>query len=269
MKRLLLSLVFVFLSWGVLAAPQQIYVGPADIPVPTWATPADFGDGVPFCRGHYTSNRYEANGAGWFTDYPGADINFLVRLGELTTIRPGKPVVVPLDSPLLFNCPLLYMSDVGTLKLKDTEIRNLRAYLRKGGFLWVDDFWGTRAWVQWIEEIRQVLPDSPLLAIGNDHPVFHQQYDLPGIWQMPTTGLWYMRDDGTMQTSERGDDSLTPHVRGLTDNRGRLVVLMTHNSDIADGWEAAEQAENRDYFRAFSARAYGLGVNVVLYLLTH
>lgn len=256
-------------SWGALAAPQQIYVGPADIPTPTWATDKDFGDGVPFCRGYYTSVRYEANGGGWYTDYPGADINLLVRLGETTTIRPGKPVVVRLDSPLLLNCPLLYMSDVGTAHFSSAEVEGLRTYLLKGGFLWVDDFWGSEAWAQWVREIRRVLPDGPLLALGNDHPIFYQQYSLPGIWQQPTTGLWYLQDDGSQMTSERGDDSLTPHVRGLTDGKGHLVVLMTHNTDIAEGWEAAERAENVDYFRQFSYRSYALGINIVLYLLSH
>lgn len=267
MKRwLVCSLLWLVFSWPLTA--QQVYVGPADVPRPTWATPSDFGEGIPFCRGYYTSIRYEANGAGWYTDYPGADINFLVRLGEQTTARPGKAVVVRLDSPLLMNCPMLFMSDVGTIGLTGAEIRNLRAYLSKGGFLWVDDSWGSKAWSHWMMQIRRVLPEGPLLAIDADHPVFHQQYDLPGIWQQPTTGLWYLRDDGSQMTSERGDDSLLPVIRGLTDNRGRLVVLITHNTDIAEGWEAAELAENRDFFRQFSARSYALGVNIVLYLLS-
>lgn len=252
-------------------AQDRIYVGPTDIPNPTWATATDFDDGVPFCRGYYTSTRYEANGGGWNTDYPGADINFLVRLRELTSVRAGKPVVVRLDSPLLFNCPLLYMSDVGTMGLSESEALGLRTYLRKGGLLWVDDFWGTEAWDQWMREIRKVLPTEALIAIPATHPVFHQQYNLPGgIWQMPTTGIWpYLDEDGNHTTSERGADSATPHMRALLDAEGRVVVLITHNTDIADGWEAAEQAENIEYFGEFSHRSYALGVNVLLYLLTH
>lgn len=247
----------------------QIYVGPTDLTTPLWATPASFSaDKVPFCRGYYTRNRYEANGSGWNTDYPGVDINLLVRMGELTNIKTGAHVVVRLNSPLLSNCSILFMSDVGTIDLSLSEIEGLRAYLLKGGFLWVDDFWGSLAWNQWIYAIRRVLPNAPIFTMNKDHPIFHQQFDVPGIWQMPTTGLWVF-EDGTMQTSERGDDSLIPYMRGMLDSHGRLIVVMTFNTDIADGLEAAEWDENYEYFYEFSHRAYSLAINIFIYALTH
>ena len=248
----------------------QIYVGPTDVNVPVWATATSFNAvEVPFCRGYYTSVRYEANGAGWHTDYPGADINLLVRVGELTTIRPGKAVVLRMDSPLLVQCPLLYMSDVGTMSLSYAEAAGLRGYLLRGGFLWVDDFWGSDAWDQWVRTIRLVLPEAQIITIDPSHPIFHQQYDLDGIWQMPTTGLWAMDEHGVMITSERDDDSITPHMRGMLDPRGGLVVVMTVNTDIAEGWEAAELNDNVDFFHTFSHKSYALGINVLLYALTH
>ena len=210
----------------------------------------------------------EANGSGYWTDMPGADINFLIRLAELTNIRTGKPVVVRLDSPLLLRCPVLYMSDVGTIALTDAEVLGLRTYLLKGGFLWVDDFWGPAAWEQWVREIRKVLPTQHMRPIPNEHPVFHAVYSLKGgIWQMPTTGIWMW---GTERiTSERGDDSVAPEIHGLFDLDGQLLVLMTFNTDVADGWEAAEQDQNIEYFAAFSHKSYALGVNVWTYALTH
>lgn len=247
-----------------------LYVGPTDLDMPEWAVAESFNASeVPFCRGYYTSIRYEANGAGYYTDYPGADINFLVRLGEITAVRPGKHVVVRLNSPLLLNCPLLFMEDVGTMGLSIAEVVGLRNYLLKGGLLWVDDFWGSDAWEQWNRTIRIVLPEGHMFDIPLDHPIFHMQYDIDGIWQQPTTSYFgFLNPDGTHVTSERGDDSIQPYMRGILDPSGRLVVLMTVNTDIAEGWEAAELAENADFFREFSHRSYALGINIMLYTLT-
>ena len=101
----------------------------------------------------YSSQWREAGGQGWSTDYPDADINFSIRFAELTKTRVSKqPSGVPnhfvtrLTDPWLTRCPFLLGSDVGTMALRDDEVAALRDYLLKGGFLWVDDFWGSRAW---------------------------------------------------------------------------------------------------------------------------
>jgi len=291
------SLAFVVaLALAVVAAAfgQQLYVGPTHDLSPRWATAADFDGSILFCRGYYASDREEPNGAGWWTDYPGADNNFLVRLSELTEVRVRFDrqripfyVVLKLDDPLLFKCPILRLEDVGTLRLGDAEIRTLRAYLQKGGFVWADDFWGSEAWAQWEEEIRRVLPriDYDLVDLGPDHPIFHQLYDLPhGIWQQPSVGLWQRHvcpdpesgDEGgcyAVNTSERGADSATPHLRALVDrDTGRIPVVMTFNTDIADGWEDWMDRQGPQavrYSDEFSARSYALGVNIYLYALTH
>ena len=132
---------------------------------PKWIARDDYDGRYNFCRGFYSSNRPEAGGQGWRTDYPGADNNFSVRLGELSFVKvkmktDGQPdnVVVRLTDPLLYRCPFLYMEDVGTALFSDEEVAALRGYLLKGGFLEVDDFWGTAAWEQWAREIGRVLP---------------------------------------------------------------------------------------------------------------
>jgi hypothetical protein len=240
---------------------------------PKWAKPSDFDGRFNYCRGYYSSNRREAGGSGWNTDYPGADNNFSVRLAELSLVRiklepDGQPdyVVVRLDDPLLTRCAMLFMEDTGTVHFTEDEVQGLRNYLLKGGFLTADDFWGTEAWEQWAEEIGRVLPPGqyPIFDIPPDHPIMHTLYDVKEIEQVSAIQFWY-RSGG--QVSERGADSPHPDFRGIADERGRLMVVMTHNTDIPDTWE--REGENREYFEKFSPNGYAIGVNVVLYGLTH
>ena len=127
---------------------------------PKWVKEADFDGSFLYCRGFYNSATFEAGGQGWSTDYPGADNNFSVRLAELTRIhvklneeRAPNYGVVSLTDPLLYKCPVLFMEDVGTLEFSEAEVHALRAYFLKGGFLWVDDYWGDAADEQWTHEI--------------------------------------------------------------------------------------------------------------------
>jgi len=240
---------------------------------PRWAKPSDFDGQFNYCRVYYDSNRREAGGSGWNTDYPGADNNFSVRIAELTLLRvklgsDGQPdyVVVRLDDPLLFRCPMLFIEDSGTARFTEDEVRGLRNYLLKGGFMTVDDFWGTAAWEQWAEEIGRVLPPDqyPIFDIPHDHAIMHTLYDVKEVEQVSAIQFWYRSGGGV---SERGSDSPHPNVRGIADEKGRLMVIMTHNTDIPDTWE--REGENREYFDKFSPNGYAHGVNVVLYGLTH
>jgi uncharacterized protein DUF4159 len=240
---------------------------------PKYATRESFDGGFNFCRLMYESDRREEGGQGWTTDYPGADINLSIRLSELTKItvsraRNGEPnhVVVPIMDPLLFKCPFLMIEDVGTVRFSDQEVRQLRAYFDKGGFMWADDFWGTWAWEQWEEEIGRVLPpgEFPIVEIPMDHPMFRTLYTVTTVPQVANIGFWRRSGGGT---SERGSDSAHPNVRGISDRDGRLMVLMTHNTDIADTWE--REGENQDYFFLFSPEGYAVAVNVLIYSMTH
>jgi hypothetical protein len=254
---------------------QRIWVGGGGFSrtPPKWATARDFDGSFLYCRGHYTSVRREYGGQGWSTDYPGADNNFSVRLAELTRVpvrlnedRQPNTVVVSLADASLFRCPLLFMEDVGTLEFSDAEVENLRAYFEKGGFLWVDDYWGTRAWAQWATQIDRVLPaaDYPIVDLPLDHPVMHALYEVTSLLQVSSIQFWRMSGG---EVSERGSDSVPVHYRGIQDARGRMMVLMTHNTDVADTWE--REGENQEYFDRFSPAGYAFGVNVVLYALTH
>lgn len=240
---------------------------------PKWAKPADFNGSFLYCRGYFEQVRGEAGGTGWWTDYPNADHNFSVRLAELTRVyvkdwnTTPNFVVVSLEDPLLYRCPILFMEDVGTVQFSETEVRNLREFFLKGGFLWVDDFWGTPAWTYWSREISRVLSPSeyPIFDIPLDHPIMHSLYDVKEFPQIPSINFW--SNQSYHQTSERGTDSAVVHFRGIQDSHSRLMVLMTHNTDIADAWE--REGENHQYFDLFSPRGYAVGVNVVVYAMTH
>lgn len=274
-RRLLVVAGLAVLTFGSLAYAQRIFVGGGGGSRfrPRFAAEADFDGSFLYCRGFYRSVRGEMGGQGWGTDYPGADNNFSIRLAELTRVpvkwdpnRQPVHVVVRLTDPLMYRCPLIFMEDVGTIRFSDAEVVNLRSYLLKGGFLWVDDFWGSPAWAWWSSEFSRVLPpgEYPVVDIPISHPIMHSVYDVKDFLQVSSINFW-SRSGG--QVSERGADSAEVHYRGVEDSRGRLMVLMTHNTDVSDTWE--REGENDEYFNLFSPRGYAIGVNVIVYALTH
>ena len=234
---------------------------------------ASFDGGFTFCRVMYSSNRREAGGQGWSTDYPDADINLSIRFAELTKTRvsvqpSGVPnhFVVRLTDPWLSRCPFVLGSDVGTMSLTDDEVTALHHYLVKGGFLWVDDFWGPLAWDQFEHEMGRVLPPGtyPLRDIGAEHPVYRTMFPVSDLPQIPSIQFW--RGSGGA-TSERGSDSADTHLRGITDPQGRLMVIATHNTDISDAWE--REGEDPEYFYQYSPNGYAVAMNILLYAMSH
>jgi hypothetical protein len=220
----------------------------------------------------YTSNRREAGGQGWSTDYPDAERNFSKRLAELTKMRVSKDpsgeaeyIVVHLTDADMMQCAYISMEDAGTAQLTDAEVVALRTYLLKGGFLWVDDFWGSYAWDVWESEIRKVFPatDFPIVDLSSSHPIFHTLFDLTGVPQIPGIGTWL----SGRGTSERGADSAVVHSRAIADAQGRVMVFMTHNTDVSDSWE--REGEDPGYFYKFSIDGYRVAVNVLIYAMTH
>jgi hypothetical protein len=210
-------------------------------------------------------------GGGWRTDIQG-EMNLSIRFSELTKTRVSmgrdrrpNTWVVRLTDAALFNCPYTVASDVGTMGLNDIEAERLRLYLLKGGFLWVDDFWGPDAWDFWVDEISRVLPPSeyPIADVPETDAIFSSQYTMKALPQIPRMPFWV----STGRTSELGQESAETHFRAIRDKAGRIMVMMTHNNDIADSWE--REGENPAYFAAFGPSGYALGVNVLLYAMTH
>jgi hypothetical protein len=239
------------------------------------ATPDAFDGTFNFCRVMYRNQGFGGGrgGGGWSTDYPRADMNLSIRLSELTKTRvsldsTGTPnhLVVRLTDDELFQCPFILMAAVGNAYFDELEAARLRAYLLKGGFLWVDDFWGSQAWDNWEQQITNVLPppEFSIVDIPNDHAMYRTQFQLSGVPQIPAINFWFRSGGGT---SERGADSAEVHARSISDPQGRIMVLMTHNTDISDSWE--REGEDPSYFRHFSVGGYALAINVLLYTMSH
>jgi hypothetical protein len=271
--RAVVSLALVIGLAGAAAAQfGRFGFGPRGVP-PRFPTKDTFGLGFNFCRGIYQSVRREAGGQGWSTDYPDAELNFSIRLSELTKTRvklspEGKPdhVTVRLTDDELFQCPYLHLEDVGTMGLRPQEVEALRAYLLKGGFIWVDDFWGSLAWDDWVEQISRVLPppEYTIQDVQIDHPIFRSQFEVKEFPQIPSIQMWR---GNPYSTSERGEDSAFPEAKAISDRHGNVMVMMTHNTDISDAWE--REGEDPRYFYQFSPHGYAVGINVILYAMTH
>jgi hypothetical protein len=267
----------VLLAGALVCYAQQIWSGGYGYTPPRFPTATSFTGSFNFCRLMFNSNRREKSG--WGTDYPGADLNFSTRLAELTKTDvkmgrgngedeiPDAVVVRPTDDAL-FQCPFILMEDAGTVRFNDLEAVRLRQYLLKGGFLLVSDYHGTYAKAQFDEEIGRILPPSkyPVVDLTPPGPtIWNTMFHLQELPQMASIQTWRRTRGGTIE--RWNDDRSGPTARGITDARGRLMVVMLHNTDIPDGWE--REGEDPEYFFHFSPDAYAVGIDVVLYALTH
>jgi hypothetical protein len=222
------------------------------MPKPPQFTCPEFGGGRFFPQ----------QGWGWATDYPGGDCKFMGGVHRLTQIRvhPNPNVVAIMDDEL-FEYPYVYAVEVGGMYLTDEEAVRLREYLLRGGFLHVDDFWGLREKANFVEQIRKVFPDRSLVPIPLDHEVFHTFFDIDSIVQVPNRGGGCSGGP----TWERYDDTL-PQILGISDDTGRLMVVVTYNSDLGDAWEYMDLP---CYPEAYSGAAYRMGLNFMIYSMTH
>jgi hypothetical protein len=237
------------------------------------AAPEDFDGTFQFCRVVFRP-AMNGDGGNWSVDYPRADENLSIRMSELTKTPVGfdanaapKHVLVSFTEPAaLSHCPFIMMTEVGSLDLDDQEAANLRDYLLRGGFLWADDFWGERAWALFEAQMHRVLPSGayPIVDLPIDHPIFHSQMVVTHVPQIPSINFW---GGPGGPTSERGADSAVPHARAILDAHQRVMVFITHNTDVGDSFE--REGDSRAYFVEFSVPGYALGVNVLLYALTH
>jgi len=197
----------------------------------------------------------------WTQDYPRADRHFaaavrrLTRLHARSTEQPSNPD----DLDDFFNWPWLAAGEMGDWKLTSAQANTLREYLLRGGFLMLDDFWGKAEWDRFMETMREIVPDRPIVDIENPDAVFHIVYDLDNRYQI--MGQWAMM--GGMADRWIGS---VPGWRGIYDEKGRLMVVITYNNDVGDSWEYADDPV---YPEKYSALGIRLGVNDVIYALTH
>jgi uncharacterized protein DUF4159 len=237
---------------------------------PRFAIAEDFDGSFQFCRVVFREIQ-GGDGGNWSVDWPRADENLSIRLSELTKTPVSmdergtpKPLLVKLDDPVFFRCPFIMMTEVGNIYLDEMESKNLREYLQKGGFLWVDDFWGEYAWQIWESQIRKVLPTGPypFVDLPIEHPIFRSMFTITRFPQIPSIGAW----GGRFGTSERVD-SKVPHARALVDERQRIMVLITHNTDFGDSFE--RETDDSRYFVEMSVPGYAFGINALIYSMTH
>ncbi len=245
------------------------------IETPTWTNPKGFEKDVfTFVRIRYGTGgrgrRFHPYGRRrWATDFPDADLNISYRLQQMTSMKvdpSGR--VLQITDPELFRYPFIYISEPGDLRFTDEEVPILRKYLLNGGFLMVDDFWGEDEWDNFYREIKRVFPEREPFDIPRDHPLFHCVFDIPPDLnlQLPNVGLG--TDSQFHGITWERPDAKEAHIRGIQDDKGRLMVVACHNTDNGDGWE--REGENEYYFREFAEKkAYPLGINIIFYAMTH
>ncbi len=241
--------------------------------VPEWAVEEAFQHDVfTFARIKYTSHDHGGYGwsprrGRWAIDYPDAELNLAYRLQQMTSLKVNPDsAVVSLAEDDLAGYPFLYMVEPGRLVFSEPEVEALRAYLLNGGFLMVDDFWGEDEWENFAHEIGRVFPDREIVDLPLEHPVFHIVFDLKEKPQVPSLGH-ALRYQGTGITWER-EDAKQVNYRAIFDDKGRMMAMICHNTDLGDGWE--QEGDSEWYFREFAEKkAYPMAINIIFYALTH
>jgi hypothetical protein len=240
----------------------------------TFPLPRDFQDKAEwaFARLMYPPAAYGRRGWGrfggdwtqgrssWTTDYPRSDRHFSEAMRRLTRIH-SRSVEQPvnLDEGDQYDWPFLYAVEVGHWQLTDAQAKAMREFLDRGGFFMCDDFHGVQEWAIFEDSMRRVFPDRPIVDIENADAIFHTIYDLDERYQVPGWSPW-----SRGMTSEFG--GVVPRWRGIYDDKGRLVVAICHNMDLGDSWE---HADNPEYPEKFSALGIRIGINYVVYSMTH
>jgi hypothetical protein len=211
-------------------------------------------------RGRFGGN-WKLGRSSWTTDYTSADRHVSVALRRLTRIH-VRSVEQPVDlddGDDVMDYPWLYAVEVGHWQLTDSQVKQMREYLDRGGFFMCDDFHGTAEWEVFVQSMQRVFPDRPIVDIPNDDQIFHVIYDLNHRYQVP--GAQYLRSGRTYE-----QDGYDAHWRGIYDDHGRLMVAICHNMDLGDAWEWADWPQ---YDEKFSALAFRIVANYVVYSMTH
>ncbi len=235
--------------------------------VPTWEVDK------PFSKDMFTFVRikYDSRGVGgWFIDYRDSELNFSLRLQQVTSMKVNpEPIVLELSDPQLFDYPFIYIIEPGSLEFRQEEVVALRRYLLNGGFLMVDDFWGDQEYRNFYQQIKRVFPDREPAEVPLEHEIFHCVYDLKEKPQLPNIGQARQgRASGVTWEYRYDSDTSVPHYRAIRDDANRIMVFICHNTDLGDGWE--EEGVDPWYFEEFSVKkAYPLGINIVTYAMTH
>ena len=212
-------------------------------------------------RGRRGAYGYYGGGT-WTTDYPEADNNFIVGLREWAgtnlKIAP-RPEALEIMDDRIFDYPILYAVEPGFMELSTEQGARLREYLMRGGFLFLDDFWGEYEWENVQEQFRKIVPEYEIKDLPLNHPIFHSYLDVEEVVQVPNI---YNAQRGI--TSEKG--GIVPHYMGVENKNGRLVAFVARNCDLGDAWE---WINDPSYPVKYGLPAYKVGINVVIYAMSH
>jgi hypothetical protein len=196
----------------------------------------------------------------WPTDYPKADRQFVQGVRRLTRVHTrSKEEIVNLDDDSIYRTPWIYAVEVGHWGLTDAQCARLREYLLRGGFLMVDDFHGSQEWAVFMATLNKVFPDRTVANIEDGDPIFHVLYDLGERYQVPGIQYWF-----THHIYEK--DGYEPEWKAIYDDRGRVMVAICHNMDLGDAWEWADHPA---YPERYASLAYRVGINYIIYSMTH
>ena len=201
-------------------------------------------------------------GSGPYTDYPEADNNFIVGLREWAgtnlKIAP-RPEAMEIMDDRIFDYPILYIVEPGGMELSTEQVARLREYIMRGGFIFLDDFWGEYEWENVQEQFHKILPEYEIKDLPLSHPIFHSYLDVGEVVQVPNV---YNAMRG--ETSEKG--GIVPHYMGIENKDGRLVAYISRNCDLGDAWEWINDSR---YPVKYGLPAYKVGINVVIYAMSH
>jgi hypothetical protein len=265
------------------AGAQPFRVDPPLANTPAWSVdPAFKHDVFTFARVRYSSysegrrRRFRGGfgdgGPRWSTDFPDAELNLSFRLQQMTSLKVNpEPVAIDLTPADLTKHPFIYIVEPGAMILADEEVAALRSYLLNGGFLMVDDFWGEDEWNHFYEQLKRVFPEREPTELPLEHPIFHCVFDLkekPQVLSIHSAAR--SRYMGSEIPRERPGDPTAwdVHYRALFDDKGRMMAIICHNTDLGDGWE--REGLDETYFREYSEKkAYPIAINIVFYSMTH
>jgi hypothetical protein len=257
--------------------PFRVYpsMEPYDnVPLPAdWQTPGEWVQArlmypqhpdARFARFRYGPMDWTQGGTSWTQDYPRADRHFAQALRRLTRIdaRSVEQPSNPNDLDDFFNWPWLVAGEMGDWLLTDQQVKTIREYLLRGGFIYMDDFWNSDEYARFMQSMSRIFPDRPIVEIDDKDPIFHAVYDLDeryqilGAWALNGRGGWM----GQRAAGTKG------HWMGIYDDHNRLMIAMTFNNDVGDSWELADDP---NYPERFSALGIRLGINYVVYSMTH
>jgi len=205
---------------------------------------------IRYMTGNMSSLFSGGQGPPWSHDYPRSERHLMKILAEITKIDVNtEGHIVSFESDEVFKCPIAYLCEVGFLDLSEKEARNMGQYLLRGEFLIVDDFRGERDLENFKQQLKIVFPDRSLEEIPRSHEIFKCFYDISQLFPIPP----YSR-------------SLVPQYLGMSDDKGRLMMVVDYNNDLSEYWEWSDDP----YMPTEQTNeAYKYGVNYVIYALTH